>query len=116
MNESNIKVNAVSQGWNAFMYACAFGNVDIVQMFLNKLYESIDMNVTDQVFGRTAFMWACSNGKTDVVRVLLQDCNKSIDLNATDNSGRTACMLADRYNRKDVVELLVNHATVEIKK
>merc|ERR1711860_77723 len=69
----NIELNArCTDGMTALMWACRYGNKDIVQLLLS--YPSIEFNARDNG-GWTVLMFACFTGHTNVVKMLLSDSN-----------------------------------------
>ena len=96
-------VNIVNEwGKTAFMYACAFGNIESVKLLLE---ANVDVNVVE-VCGGNALMYACMNGETEVVKLLLE---ANADVNVVDGYGRTPLKIAEEYGHTEIVELLNNH-------
>ena len=79
-------------GLTLFMWACAYGREEIVQMLLN--LHSAKMNTLDATethYGFTALEWADLNGHNNVVKILLDySISEGIDWIAKDRSGWTA--------------------------
>lgn len=92
-------VNIVKWGKTAFMYACAFGNIESVKLLLE---ANVDVNAVD-VCGGNALMYACINGETEVVKLLLE---ANADVNVVDCYGRTPLKIAEEYGHTEIVELL----------
>ena len=92
------------------MMACEAGHKEVVQLFLNHSYRTIDLNASDND-GCTAFMLVCEKGHIDVVKLFLEYSDK-IDLNARDNEGYTALMLAP-FGHRDIVNLLMECSKIK---
>ena len=113
-----INLNAKDErGYTIFMWACAKGFIDLVQILLgNAPNTHIDLNATDEE-GRTALMWACLNMNYEVVTVLIDFIEKkrfNIHLNIKDNVGETAFMMACRNGQIGIAKLLLKRINIII--
>ena len=100
------------RGWTAFMYACAYGPKDIVQLLLDHAATNIDLTAK-QDEGMSALMLACILGNKDSVQLLIS--NPTIELNARDNPrGWTAFLLACCNGHTEVVEVLLSNPKIEV--
>ena len=107
-------------GWNdqdmdgntLFMMACKRRSTGVVKFLLNNEEKSIDLDARDNN-GYTPFMIACMKGYEEIVKLLL---NHTIDFNAKVFQGytnRTACNLAIKNERRNVVRLLLRYSTIK---
>ena len=125
------------KGLSLFMWACAYGQEDIVQILLNlHAAKMITLDATETHYGFTAIEWASQNGHGDVVKLLLDhstelsangkpfilacqkgridvvqiclDYSETIDLNAKDKYGWTAFMWTCEKGHEDIATLLIS--------
>ena len=100
--DANIEDSDVN-GWNAFMFACAKGYMNIVKYILEIYPDIINKKSKSK---ETALMIAADNGKLDVVEYLL-DNNASIkDQNI---NGDTALYIASSKGYFEICEKLIKY-------
>lgn len=90
-------------GRTRFMYACATGNIDLVNYLLKR---SAKINIVDY-FGGTALSYACKNSHSHIVRLLL-----SLGATITKPNGSIALSTLEYACRnKDIelIRLLIKH-------
>lgn len=92
---------------NAFLEACSRGHIDIVKLLLD---HNVDPNRCSNY--RNALMRAGVVGHTNVVKLLLS--LKNIQINRRNLEGQTAFTLAQRYQKFNIVRLLLNHPDCDI--
>ena len=92
-------------GWNVFIYACAFGTVDIIKALVSK-YP--DLVYSKNPYGANGLHIASlHNGDISILKYLIKDLK--IDINSTDNDGYGVLYYVDNgdYEDKDeVIEVL----------
>ena len=67
-------------GNTALMFACMYGNTEVVKLFLDRSKRDIDFNAKDK-YGKTAFELACKKRHKDVVQLILKYAKaKAIDV------------------------------------
>lgn len=93
-------IDTVTNGWGqtALMIAAERGNLNIVELLVNK---RANKDLTDQN-GRTALMFAAERGDRDIVSLLVDKANKDL----TDKNGWTALMFAAYNGHTEVVQFL----------
>ena len=72
-----------------FMYACYFGNLRMVKMFVE--YYKVDLDRVDKL-QRNGFMLACGERNIDIIKYLLL---KSVNVNQKDINGQTGFQYLD---------------------
>jgi len=118
LHRNNLDVNAIYFTDDVFpdikrsllLHAAWKNDVDVVKLLCS--IDNIDVNTTNDVYGRTPLMKAAMYNNVDVVRVLLNMNN--IDVNITDVFGYTPLMYAARYNNIDVVRVLLNMNNINV--
>ena len=111
-HSDKIDLNARNnRGQTAFIGACAYGKVHVVQFLLS--HPNIEVNTHDDK-GWTALVWAYTNNHKDVVKLLIDHSDRKLDLNVRNSSGWTALMVACEDGRKDVVKLILEHRNPNI--
>ena len=61
--------------WNCFIFACEYGQLEVVQwLFQNANESGLDFN-QQNVHGQTAIHVALVNGHTDIIKLILQHAN-----------------------------------------
>lgn len=106
LSQTNLKLNQRSKdgrGMTAFMYACQNGNIQIINLFLEK---GIDVNEGSNGLniGNKALLIASWEGKINVVKLLLE---KGSDINQIDSHGFTALIKASIRGKYQVAEYLL---------
>lgn len=99
--------NCQTQDWNKtrpVILAASAGSLDIVRTLLAQ--DTLDPNLTDELFGNTALIDASYAGNNDVVEELVADTRTEVNFR-TERSGLTALMQAARYGHTKVVRTLV---------
>ncbi|GAA6210968.1 hypothetical protein NBRC116602_07080 [Hyphomicrobiales bacterium 4NK60-0047b] len=92
-----------SFGWTATMYACHYGNKDIVELLIR---EREDINILSET-GWNALMSACYQGDPEIIDLLLRN---GADPNiSTFNNGRTALMLVCHKEDTKIADLLLRN-------
>jgi len=86
-------------GATALMWACNYGNHDLVD---DLLLHKVDVNVQNK-HGNTALIWACQWHHMECVNLLLKN---GADASLTNKNGQTAQDIARANERWKVVELL----------
>ena len=97
--ELGIDLNARdSYGKTVFMYACSFGELDMMELMMNSSKEfEIDLNARHtkaqrgftEHFGNTAFIFACIRGQTEAVKLMIENrIEFGIDITKVDNRGK----------------------------
>ncbi|RDW87897.1 hypothetical protein BP5796_03591 [Coleophoma crateriformis] len=99
-NSQKDEENTVMQ--NAMRNACAYGNVGVARLFLNR---GVSVDSADST-GKTALHKAAGKGHSDVVVALLEF---NADIYARDESGNTGLDAAIAGNFEDVIRVFMEH-------
>jgi ankyrin repeat protein len=93
--------------------SCRNGNLEMVKMVLNKIYESNEMIepflYSKNKSGQTCFHIACSKGYDNVVEHFLKERKLNAFVEHTDNNANTALHLATMNGSSTIVQLLLDH-------
>lgn len=81
------------------------GKISIVEMLLD--FNDTEINSGDENQKQTPLMHASMRGFANIVQILLEHPNRA-NCEQVDKNGQTALLLAVRYNRPRVVQLLLN--------
>ena len=74
-SSERIDINAKDdKSYTTFMYACGFGDTDLIKLLLNHPRSSKEIDV-----GRTAFMLACNSKNDEAVKLILDHENVSFE-------------------------------------
>jgi ankyrin repeat protein len=106
--------NELEQGFSALMYACEKGNLEIVQLLVDR---GADVNAREPAFHFTPLMAAASGkGFSDeaqkesrglaIVELLVQH---GANVNAAGKNGQTAIKFATESGHQQIVTFLENH-------
>lgn len=88
------------EGVSVFDMAITYGNVEMVNYFLEK---NINVNATNRRSGFTPLMAAICYGRLEIVKLLLA---KGANQKAQDSKGFTAVDFARKMNKKSILALL----------
>ena len=77
--------------WNAFLWACAVGNVDVIKMIV-KFYP--DLINSKHVYDENGLHMAALNNNTEVFEYLVNDLG--MDINSTDEDGAGVLYYAEK--------------------
>ncbi|ADG72060.1 Ankyrin [Brachyspira murdochii DSM 12563] len=77
--------------WEAFLWACAVGNVDVIKMIV-KFYP--DLVNSKHVYDENGLHMAALNNNTEVFEYLVRDLG--IDINSTDEDGTGVLYYAEK--------------------
>ncbi len=93
------------------MVAAEKGHQDVVKVLVE---EGADLNLKDQVFGKTALMRAAEKGNAGAVKALIQgkaDLNagseRRVNFGIVSLGGNTALMFAADANQPEIVKILI---------
>lgn len=102
-NEEHYVNKLSSEGYNAFHYACFYGNLDIVKL----IYENfLDLNIVN-FLGKTGFFLAVERNHIHIVKYLINLC----DIRIPDKHGYTVLHKAIENNNIEIVKLLMSTNT-----
>ena len=105
LGRGNIDVNLN----NPLMWAAFTGNMEILQLLLNR--EDIAINNAD-VYGTNALMNAAWKGHDKIVKDLLR--RQDLDINAKNKAGDNAMMVAVMFGNDEIVKLLLGRKDIDI--
>ena len=105
-----VDVQEETYGQTPLMYACRSGHIEVVRQLLD-LGASVNITSTR---GRTPLFEAISEHHDDVVELLLTRQELNLSAVQPKNFDRTALMLAAHSGNSNIVELLLEHLTVDI--
>ncbi|WP_297298774.1 ankyrin repeat domain-containing protein [uncultured Brachyspira sp.] len=77
-------------GWNAFLWACGTGNVDVIKMLVQADPDLVD---TKNIYDANGLHMAALNDNVEVFEYLVKDLG--IDINSTDEDGDGVLYYAD---------------------
>ena len=108
--EKNFDINVRTNfGTTPFHYACSYGNLDIIKVFLDNAQKfSINLNAQN-IEGRTPIFFACQDKKADATIYLIENYQKyGIDLTTEDVNGRNLLHMACLKGLFEVTKLLLS--------
>lgn len=92
-----------------FINECISGNTEYICNEINK----IDINYSDEIYGKTCLHYACENKNMNVVSLILT--NNKVDINRKDNNGKTAFMIACAKGDINIISILLQYNNIDIK-
>ena len=95
-------LEADDYGWIPLHYAAYLGNVEVVELFLEK---NSSLAYTMDKEGMSALHISAKKGHVGVMRTLIKNCPETCEL--LDNKGRTALHVAVETGNKNAVEILL---------
>ena len=95
-------LEADDYGWIPLHYAAYLGNVEVVELFLEK---NSSLAYTMDKEGMSALHISAKKGHVGVMRTLIKNCPETCEL--LDNKGRTALHDAVETGNKNAVEILL---------
>eukprot|EP00092_Neocalanus_flemingeri_P008219 GFUD01008861.1.p1 GENE.GFUD01008861.1~~GFUD01008861.1.p1 ORF type:complete len:818 (+),score=200.97 GFUD01008861.1:105-2558(+) len=107
--KEGIDVNC-SQGWG-LRRAVRYGHSEVWQALLKSQGNKIHINLVNQ-FGLSALHTACRFGAVEAVGQILQ--NQAVLVNERTKQGSSPIMVAVKYGRKTVVEIMVKDSRVDL--
>ena len=81
---------------------CSFGNIDIIEYFINKYPMALDMSDN---MGRKPIHMACKNAELSTIKYMIE---KGININIYDKLHLHPLHYACQYNRNDVIKYLLD--------
>ena len=100
--EKNADIDIVNENSEtALMLAAKNGHTKIVKRLLDK---NANFSIIEKLFGRNALMIAAQMGHKEIITLLR---NKFASIHVFDKIGKTASILAEENNHKDIVEMLL---------
>ena len=101
----------MKQGWSLLMFACSDAYDDIVDYLLKERYADVNQGYMSW----TPLLLACKSGESSAevlatVKVLLEH---GAVINVSDDLGTTPLMYATIEGHTEVVELIIDHASLE---
>jgi len=91
-----------------FIKACIKGDCE----YICKEINNVDINYTDEIYGKTCLHYACDNMQMNSVILIMT--NKHLDINKKDKNGRTAYMLSCYRGDVNIVSILLQHNEIDI--
>ncbi len=88
--------------YTPLMKAAARDNGEVLKLLLEK---KADVNLADKRWGQTALHFAAFEGSDDCARMLV---NHGANVNLRDRDNDTPVMLAIRFHRDDIAQMLLN--------
>lgn len=99
--------NAKRDGYTALMYSAGLGNLDLMELLIEK---GAYINVKDKD-GNTALMYAACEGRVDVVKWLI---GKGAYINVKGHDNKTALIYASSKDKPEVVKVLLSIKDIDV--
>ena len=101
INDESVLLYQDKDGWNAFAYACGFGNVDIIKSLVQEYHDFVNWK---NPYGANGLHMAALQGNIPVFKYLVNDLK--IDINSTDDKGRGVLYYAQSDRTKNALKKL----------